>query len=322
MTISGKFRQFLATVFALSLSVFASPALAQDYPTRAITIYTSGTGGPSDLAARLLAPALKEMLGKTVIVQNRPANLLVEELAKQKPDGYSLMIGGNSAWTGPLMRKAGYDAQKDLAPISLLVIQPMLVLAGPTSGINSVNDLVAKAKANPGQLRYAASGIGGPSHLAAELFKSVAGLNIEGVFYKSNAEQQMGVMRGEADINFGIAATAKNLVDQGMLKALAVSTLEPTSLVPGSPTIASSIPGYEFSSMTVMFAPAKTPDAIIRKINEAVVKVMTQPDVKEKLLALGAEVVASSPEQLGVVMADDIKRIGKVIADANIVLKE
>lgn len=300
------------------LALMAGAAQAQ-YPQQTITLYTTGAGGPSDIVARLIAPLIGESLGQTVVVQNRTANQLVEELAKAAPDGYSLMITGNSMWTAPLIRPANYDAQKDFVPISLLSVQPTVVLVGPQSDVNSIEELVAKAKAAPGQLRYSAAGIGGTSHLSAELFKAIAGVDIEPIFYKSAADQQLAVMRGEVDMNIANASAAKGLIEQGELKALAVASPEPTQLMPDLPTVAASgVPGFSFESMSVMFAPAGTPDEIIRQVSDAVIKALTSDDTREKLFAAGTDVVASTPERLAEVMAADIERVAKVVEQAGL----
>jgi tripartite-type tricarboxylate transporter receptor subunit TctC len=241
-------------------------------------------------------------------------------VAKAPPDGYTLMVTAQSLWTAPLLQKTAYDPVKDFAPISLLFTQPNVLLVHPSLPVTSVRQLVALAKARPGELNYSAAGIGGTSHLAAELFKALAGVNIVGIFYSSNANQLNALLSGEIQLNIGNVNTAMPLVKARRLKILAVSSAEPTPLVPGVPTIASGVPGYESVSMTVMFAPAKTPDAIITRVHSEVTRVLTRPDVKDKLFNLGSDVVASSPEQLAAVMKSDIARMAKVITDAKIKL--
>lgn len=297
----------------------ADIACAQTFPQKPIRLVTTGTGGASDLASRIIAQEISAPMGQQVIVENRAANILPEIVAKAPPDGYTLMVTANSVWTQPLLQKTAYDAVKDFVPISLLVTQPNLLVVHPSLPVTSVRQLVALAKARPGDLNYSATGIGGTSHLAAELFKTTARVNIVGIFYTSVSSSITGLLSGEVQLNFGNASTVMPLVKSGRLRALAVTSAEPTKLAPGVPTVAATgVPGYETASMSVMFAPAKTPDAIIRRVNQEVVRALTKPDVKDKLFNLGSDVVASSPEQLAAVMKSDMARIAKVIADAKI----
>ena len=314
--------KFQNALWALSLVLVfmgAGMACAQDFPQKPIRLVTTGTGGASDLASRIIAQEISAPLGQPVVVENRAANILPEIVANAPPDGYTLMVTGNSVWTAPLLRKTGYDPVKDFVPISLVITQPNLLVVHPSMPVTSVRQLVALAKARPGELNYGATGIGGTSHLAAELFKTMAKVNIVGVFYTSVSSGLTALLSGEVQLNFANVNTAMPLVKSGKLRALALTSAEPTQLVPGVPTVAATgVPGYETASMTVMFAPAKTADAIIRRINQEVVRALSKPDVKGKLFNLGSDVVASSPERLAAVMKTDIARIGKVIADAKI----
>jgi tripartite-type tricarboxylate transporter receptor subunit TctC len=297
----------------------ANIACAQNFPQKPIRLVTTGIGGSSDLASRIIAQEISAPLGQAVIVENRAANILPESVAKAPPDGYTLMVTAGVLWTAPLLERTAYDPLKDFLPISLLVTQPNLLVVHPSMPVTSVRQLVALAKARPGELNYAATGIGGGSHLTAELFKVMAGVNIVGVFYRSVSDQVTALLSGEVQLNFSNVSSAIPLVKSGKLRALAVTSAEPTQLAPGIPTIAASgVPGFEAVAMTVMFAPAKTADAVIRRINQEVTRALTKPDVKDKFFSGGSEVVASAPERLAAVMKSDMARISKVIADAKI----
>ncbi len=305
--------------FSTMALVAAHMACAQNFPQKPIRLATTGTGGSSDIASRIIAQEISAPLGQPVIVENRAANVLPELVAKAPADGYTLMITGNSVWTAPLVQKTSYDAAKDFVPISLLLTQPNVLVVHPSMPVTSVRQLVALAKARPGELNYAATGIGGTSHLAGELFRAMAGVNIVGVFYSSVSSQLNAVLSGDVHLNFGNVSSSTPLIKAGKLRALAVTSAAPSPLAPGMPTVAASgVPGYESVSMTVMFAPAKTADPVIRRVNQEVVRALTKPELKDKFFSLGSEVVAGSPEQLAAVMKSDIARIGKVIAGAKI----
>ncbi len=297
----------------------ADPACAQNFPQRPIRIVTTGTGGASDTSSRIIAQEISVPLGQPVIVENRPTAVLPEFVAKAPADGYTLMITANVLWTAPLLQKTAYDPAKDFAPISLLLTQPSVLVVHPSMPVKSVSQLVALAKARPGDLNYGATGVGGTAHIAAELFNVTARVNIVGVFYRSVSDQVTAILSGETQLNFSTPPAAMPLVKAGKLRALGVTSAEPTQLVPGVPTVAATgVPGYESSSTTVMFAPARTPDAIVARINQEVARALNKPELKEKFFSAGADVVASSPERLAAFMKTDAARVAKVITDAKI----
>ena len=291
----------------------------QDYPNKPIRIITGGAGGGSDFAARLVAQGITGPLGQPVIVDNRATLPAIDAAAKAPPDGYTLYVGGGSLWIFPLLNKVTYDVVRDFSPIALLVREVNVVAVNPSVAAKSVKELIALAKAKPGALNYAMNIAGGPAHLGAELFKSLAGVNIVGVAYKSNAAGVTAVIGGEVQLLISDASELMPHVKSGRLRALAVTSAEPSAMAPGLPTVAASgLPGYESSGMTEIMAPAKTPGPIINRLNQEIARHLNTAEIKERFFSAGAEVVASSPEQLAAIIKSDIAKWGKLIKDAGI----
>ena len=291
----------------------------QDYPSKAVRIVTSPAGGGNDFIARILAEKLSGPLGQPVVVDNRPTLITAEIVSKAPPDGYTLLLAGSTVMQGPLLRKVPYDPVKDFAPISIVDISPNVLVVHPSLPVKSVKELIALAKAKPGALNYASSGAGGTLHLAAELFKSMAGVNILRINYKGSGQAMTSVLSGETQLAFGTAAAAAPHAKSGKVTAVAITSLKPSALVPGLPTVAESgLPGYEVITLDSFLAPAGTPAAIITRLNQELARVLDQADVKEKFLGAGSEAAPSSPEELGARLKSDLAKWGKVIKDAGI----
>ena len=295
----------------------ASTGSGQDFPRKPLRIITGGAGGGNDFAARIVAQGISDPLGQPVVVENRGTLVAVESVAKALPDGYSMLINGGSTWLTPLIQKTPHEIG-DLAPISLMVKEVTILVVHPSVPVNSVKELIAYAQAKPGTLNYSSTVIGGSSHLAAELFKSMAGVNIVHVPYKGSNPALAGLLAGEVQVAIdGVQLLPQ--IKSGKLKALGVSTAQPSPLAPGMPTIASTgLPGYEWIGMSGIWTRAKTPEAIINRLNKEIVRVLTLPEIKDRFFKAGAEVVASSPEQFAAIIKSDIVRMGKVIKDAGI----
>ena len=293
---------------------------AQTYPNKPIRMLTSGVGGAADLAARAMTQGLSASLGNQVIVDNRPSGVLPGEIvSKASPDGYTLLITGTSLWVGPLMQKTSYDALRDFSPVVMVVTTPNILIVAPQVPAKSVKELIALAKAKPGTLNYATTGAGSSNHLAAELFKSMAAVDIVRIPYKSNSAAMADLIGGQVQLTFATAGATSALLKSGRVKALAVSSAEPSVLFPDLPTIAASgLPGYESASSIAILAPAQTPTAIIRKLHDTVVALLIKTDIKEHLIAMSLEPVGGTPEQLAAKIRSDIAKLGKVINDANI----
>lgn len=313
-------RRWVAGVLALGAAITGGgTACAQDnYPNRVIRIVTPATGGGSDVLSRLIAPALTESMGQQVIVDNR-GSIAAEIAAKSPADGYTLIIDGSPLWLLPLFRTVTWDPIKDFAPLTLAVSSPSMLVVHPSVPVKSVRELIVLAKAHPGKLNYAAGTIGATPHLAAELFKVMAGVNIVRVPYKGSGPGLIGLMSGEVEFMFPGAASAWGYVKQGRLRGLAICALQPSALFPGVPAMAASgLPGYESVSPQGVFAPAKTPAVIVNRLNQEFVRALNRAEVRERLASSGIDVVGNSPEAFAASMKADIARTSKLINDANL----
>ena len=317
----------LHTLLRLSLAVplvfTAGLAFAQDYPNRPIRIITGASGGGIDFTARLVAQGLTASLGQQVIVDNRGGGggiVAGEMTAKAPPDGYTLMVYSNNIWLLPFLQKnVNFDPTRDFAPVSLVSSAPNSLVVHPSLPVTTVKELIAYAKANSGKLNYAHGGIGGSNHLSAELFKSMAGVNMVPVAYKSNPAAFAELMTNQVQLMFAVATSVAPHVTSGRLRAIAVSSAKPTALAPGLPTIAESgVPGYENAALFSVFAPAGMSGALINRLNREVVGWVRSPEVKERFFNAGAEVIASSPRELTVAMKADMARWGKLIKEIGI----
>ena len=294
-------------------------ASAQTYPSKPVRIVTGDVGGGNDFAARVIAQEITGPLGQPVVVDNRANVIAFDLVAKAPPDGYTLLLQGAPFWLGPLMNKVTYDPIRDFSPITLAIRQPNMIVVHPMLPVKSVKELIALAKAKPGQLNYGAASIGSSSHLAGEYFKSLAGVNIVTIVYKSNSNAVTDTISGQVQVLFISAAFSGPFVKSGRLRALAVTSAEPSPLAPGVPTVAASgLPGYESTSMAGIFAPAKTPAPIITRLNQEMVNALKREDVKTRLFGANVEAVGGSPDQLAATMKTEIDKWGKVIKDAGI----
>ena len=311
-------RCMLGTI-AIATSMLGSTVVTgQAYPTRPIRIVTSSLGGGVDFAARLIAQVLSSSIGQQVIVDNRGDHVTMEIVAKAQPDGYTLLITGAGFFIEPLFQKMSYDPVRDFAPITLAVSPPSVLIVGPSVPANSVKELIALAKSKPGQLNYASAGVGGASFLAAELFKSMAGVNIVHIPYKGSGPGLTDLMGGQIEVMFVAASVAPPLVKAGKVRALAVTTAQPTPLVPDLPTVAATLPGYEAVAIVGVYAPAKTPASLINRLNQEIVRGLNQPQIKERLLSIGTEVVGSTPEGLAATIKSETIKWAKVFKDLGI----
>ncbi len=314
---------FASALGAVSLGVMllgTDMASSQDYPTRPIRLVTTAAGGGGDFTSRVVGEGISGSLGQPVIVDNRTGVIPGEIVAKAAPDGHTLAVVGGAFWIAPLLRKTPYDTQRDFSYISILVAEVSVVVVNASLPVKSVKDLIALAKAKPGALNYGTNtGAGGTSHLAGELFKSMAGVNIVWVPYKATTEALTGLMGGETQMMITDVGQVTPLVKSGKLRALAVTGLQPSALAPGLPTVtASGLPGYEVINRTSIVAPAKTPAAIITRLNREIVRVLNQPEVKTRFLNAGTETVGSTPEEMAVTIKAYIETWARVIKDAGI----
>ncbi|MBY0271037.1 MAG: tripartite tricarboxylate transporter substrate binding protein [Burkholderiales bacterium] len=291
---------------------------AQPYPAKPVRIVTVAPGSANDIVARLIAQELRPVLGQAVVVDNR-GTIAAEIVARAPADGYTLLLYGSAVWLSPFIRSnTPYDPVKDFAPVTLVASSPNIIVVHPSLPVKSVRELIALAKARPGDLNYAAGSLGAAPHLAAELFKSMAQLNIVRVAYKGTGGSLIGILSGEVEMMFPTAGSVTPHIKSGKLRALAVTSLQPTALAPGLPVLAASLPGYESVSLNGMFAPAKTPDPIIRQLNQEITRIMTRPDVKEKLVAAGTDAMATTPEEFAATIKSEMAKWGTLIQNVGI----
>lgn len=304
-----------------SLVVLPLVAGAQAYPTKPLRMLTAETGGGSDVAARIIAQGLSGALGQQVVVDNRVGGIHIGMLAANAaPDGYTLLTYSNSLWLIPLMRaQTPYDPQRDYAPVSLIGGSVMVLVVHPSVAAHSVKDLIALAKGKPGELNFATGPSGAVPHLAGELFKYMADVRITQVAYRGVGAAVTDVLGGRVQMMFPNASAALPHAKAGRLRALAVTSAQPTPLAPGLPTMAEAgLPGYVCSSYYATLAPAKTPPQIVQRLNQAITAYLMRDEVREKFFAASAEIHAGSPEALRAAIADDMSRFGKVVKAANI----
>jgi tripartite-type tricarboxylate transporter receptor subunit TctC len=321
----GSRKSEVKTAFILTLIASLAPLVAsgQTYPSRPVRMVTAEAGGGNDFTARALAPLLSERLGQQFVVDNRggAGGLIAAEIVARAPaDGYTLLVYAANVWIIPLLRKSTpYDAVRDFAPMIWAAKSPNTLVVHPSVPATSVKELVALAKARPNQLNYGSGGSGSSTHLTAELFKSMAGVQIVRVPYKGNAPALNDLVAGQIQVMFATAATVAPHAQSGRLRALAVTSAEPTALAPGLPTVASAgLPGFEAVSIYGIFAPARTPATVIGLLNQEMVRALARPEVKQRFFNAGMETVGSSPAEFAAAIKADIARVGKVIKQAGI----
>jgi tripartite-type tricarboxylate transporter receptor subunit TctC len=297
----------------------AGQACGQTYPDKTIRIVTSEAGGNGDFNARLMAQGLAAALGHSVIVENRRGTIVAPEtVAHASPDGYTLLASGSNVWIGPLLEKMPYDPIKDFAPISSTTSSPNVLVVHPSLPVKSVKELIAYTKAHPGEINYSASGTGSPSQIAGELFKSMTGIKMVGVPYKSAGSALTDMISGQVQMMFASTSSVAPHVKSGRLRALAVTSARPSALFPDLPTVAATLPGYESGSLQGIWAPAKAAQSVVHKLNQEIAHILAAPDVKERLLNAGLEASPSTPERFAEIIKADTVRISKLIKDVGL----
>jgi tripartite-type tricarboxylate transporter receptor subunit TctC len=298
-------RRILSALAAVLVAVcLVVPALADSYPSRPISLVVAFTpGGPSDILARILGQKLSEILGKPIVVDNRPGaggNVAAEFVARSNPDGYTLLMGNNSilATNAALYANIRFNVEKDFIPISLVGSQANILVVNPKLPVKSMSDLIALAKSKPSKLTYASSGYGAAAHLSAELFKHDAGVQIEHIPYKGAAPALQDVVSGQVDMMFATAASVTGFIKAGSVRALAVTTAKRIPAFPDLPTIDElGLKGFEATTWHGLVAPTGTPPDIIAKLNAATVQALKDPEVRNHLQQLGVEIVGSTPQE-------------------------
>jgi len=318
----------MRTIAGALFAVGVTAAIAQEtYPARPVRVVVAfAPGGGTDIVARALTAQLSARFGQQFIVDNRPGGggvTGIELVARAQPDGYTLLVVSSSFAANAVLRKTPYDPINGFQPISLLSRQGLLLLVHPSVPVNNVKELIALARAKPGALSYGSSGNGGIQHLATEMFKSMAGIDIVHVPYKGTAPAMTDLMAGQIQVSMlSIVATLSH-VRSGKLKGLAVSSITRSEAAPDIPTIAEAgVPGYSFYGWYCMLAPAKTPRNIVGTLNPAVVTAMKSPELRDRLAADGSTVVGSTADELGAHIRSEIAKLSKIAADAKIRLDD
>jgi len=314
--------RLLVLILACTWNAYAG---AQTYPARPVKIITGFPGGSNvDTLTRPVAQQMGELFGTQVLVDNRPgATGMIgnETVAKSQPDGYTLLAVPSTSLTSmPHMHvKMPYDSLADFAPVTQLAGWSSILIANPTVPAKNVRELIALAKARPGVLTFASSGIGSGFHLSGELFKSMAHVDMVHVPYKGGNLALNDIMAGRVDLMFYTLSVALPQIRAGKLRAIAVTGLERNPLLPGVPTVSDSgLPGFESKGWAGILAPANTPRSIIDKLNATIVKVLTTPNITRLYTSLGVQVVGNTPEQFGARIRDDYAKYGRLIKAANI----
>jgi tripartite-type tricarboxylate transporter receptor subunit TctC len=314
----------LTAFLLVAMAAVATPAAAQDYPNRTIRfIVPFGAGGPTDVFTRALGEELRKALGQPIVMENRPgAGSIIgtTEVARSAPDGYTLlMISATQTTVETLSPNKSYRLMRDLIPVAAVIDSELVLVVPERSPVNSLKDLIALAKANPGKLNYGSSGPGSNYHMAGELIKNLAGLDIVHVPYKGSTGARADIISGQIDMMFDSVPTAAPTIEAGRLKALGTSGKVRSAVLPNVPTIAEAgIQGYDATIWMGVMAPVGTPRPIVELLNREINKILQRPDIQESWKRQGANTMVMSPEEFGAYVQSEIERWGKLIKANNI----
>ncbi|MGA0570022.1 tripartite tricarboxylate transporter substrate binding protein [Variovorax sp. VNK109] len=316
----------LAAIFAAATSMIpASGAFAQsDYPNKPIRLVVPfPPGGGVDILARLISPRLQEQLGQAIVVENRPGangNLATEAVAKTgTPDGYTLLIGGNGLATNPaLYPAAGYDFMRDLTPVAFYGSAPLIMVVPSASPARGVRDIISQAKASPGSVSYASAGNGSAAHLSSELLKQTAGVDILHVPYKGGPPALTDLIGNRVSLMLLDPGQAMPHIKSGRLRGIAVSSAKRSPVLPDAPAIAEALPGYEATVWWGIVAPAKTPPAIVARLNTEINKALADPAVQARLAEIGVVTEATTPAEFGTFLGKEIDKWTRLVKSGGI----
>jgi tripartite-type tricarboxylate transporter receptor subunit TctC len=320
-------RTLLAALAVLSAGAGAGGVQAQAqvaYPSKPVRwIVPFPPAGAMDVIARTLGEHMGRALGQSFVIENKPGaggNIGMDLVAKAPADGHTMMIVANGMAVNKfLYGKLSFDPVKDFAPVSLLAVVPNVLVVPAASPVRSVADLIAQARAKPGAITYASAGNGTSLHLAGELFASMAKAELMHVPYKGSGPAVTDLLGGQVDLMFDSLTSARPHIESGKLRALAVTTRTRASALPGVPTLAEAgVPGYELAPWYAVYVPAATPQPVVAKLNQALVDALRKPEVRQRLAAIGAEPVGSSPEALRAHLQAEMDKWGRVIAERGI----
>lgn len=313
-------RRFLHIAILFLASLAGGALCAQSYPTRPIRfVVPFAPGGPTDILARAVGQKLTEAFGQTIVIENRGGaggNIGAELVARSPADGYTMLMGATSthAINPSLYHKLGFDPVKDFIPVSLVANTPSLLAVHPALPVRTIKDLIALAKARPGQLTYASAGNGSSNHLAGVLLSMMAGIDLVHVPYKGSGPALVDVISGQVPMMFNNTASVMPHVTAGKLRAVALASLERSALLPDIPTVAESgLPGFEVRSWHGVFVPAGTPREVVNRLSTEIVRAVRAADVKSRLNAQGVELVGSSPEEFAEFVKKELAKWAKVV---------
>lgn len=317
-------RKFLQlTAAGLSAPAFPRAAFAEDYPTRPVKIVAGfAAGGGVDITARLIGQWLNERLGQSFVVENRTGaggNIGTEAVVGAAPDGYTLLLATvPNAVNAALYGNLKFNFIRDIAPVAGIIRVPMIILLHPSMPVKTVPELIAYAKANPGKVNMASAGNGSAPHMAGELFKMMAGVNMVHVPYRGQGPALTDLLGGEVQVLFATAPGTTDYIATGKLRALAVTTAARAEVVPDLPPVGDFVPGYETSQWYGMCAPAKVPAEIISRLNREINAAIADPGMKSRLAALGGEPLPGTPAEFGKLIAEETEKWAKVVKAAGL----
>lgn len=317
------FRELIVASFLLGItssSGIGAVNAPDAYPSKPIRfVVPFPAGGGTDILTRYIAQDLTESLGKQVIIDNRPGagtNIGTAMVARAQADGYTILMGSTGmAVNVSLYKDAGFDPKKDFAPITLVGTACNLLVVNPSVPATNVRDLITLAKSRPGKFNYASFGVGTSSHLSGEIFQRLAKVELVHIAYKGSAPALTAVIANETQLMFAGIISGLSPAKSGKLRALAVSSSKRSAAWPELPTIAETLPGFEVVSWYAIFVPAGTPHSVINKLHQASVEILRRPGMRERILAEGTEVVASTPDELGGFLNSQVDRWGKLVRD-------
>ncbi|HEV7820984.1 MAG TPA: tripartite tricarboxylate transporter substrate binding protein [Burkholderiales bacterium] len=305
-----------------ALTIAAANALAQPYPSRPIRILVGfAPGGAADITARVIGEKFTQSMGANVVVDNRTGAtgiIATDIVAKSAADGYTLGIFALSFAINPSIRKLPYDTERDFTPVTITATVPLVLVVTNSLPAKNIKELIDLAKAKPNGLSVASSGSGSSPHLTAELFQLMTGIRMQHIAYKGSTAAHPELIAGQVQVMFDTLVATTSLIKGGRLRALGVTSKNRSAEFPDVPAIGEIVPGYESTSWGVMVAPAKTPAAIIDKLNKETVRALQLPDVKERMARLGAEVVANSPAEARKFLHDEVQKWAKTVKAAGI----
>jgi tripartite-type tricarboxylate transporter receptor subunit TctC len=311
--------KFIQSALTLAITISGvADAYAQAYPAKSVRMVVGfGTGGGTDTLARVLSRKLADLWPQSLVVENRPGadgSIATEIAARAPADGYTLVMVSNAHTITPFQRKLAYDPVKDFAPVTLVGSNPQLLLLHPSLPVKNLKELTALAKSRPNDMAFASSGTGTSPYLAMELLKSVTGMKLTHVPYKGSGPAVIDLVGGHVQLMFGAVSTTIGQVQNGRLRAIAISSPQRWPALPDIPTVAESgVPGFEASTWYGVLAPAGTPPAIVNKLHTDMVAAITAPDIRKHVVDLGISTIASTPREFADVIQRDMARWGKLI---------